>query len=383
MKRYLTEVIARDMRKKLILISGPRQVGKTTLAKNLSDQTEYLNWDSVEHRAIILKKDWNRASEVVVLDELHKMRKFKLWLKGIFDTEGNKPHLVVTGSARMDTARKMGDSLAGRFFPFRLHPFDLWELQSVPGHSGRLEMSYERLLNQSGFPEPYLEKASSFYPRWARTHLDQILRQDLLDLGSLRDISSMETLISLLQTRVGSAVSMASLARDLQRDPKTVKAWLDVLESLFVIFKVPPYHRNVARAILKEPKYYFYDCARVIGDEGARYENFIALALRKQLDYQGDVQGRFGSLHFLRNKDGQEVDFMIHWEKASSPWLVEAKLSDSNPAEGLRHFGKFFEKPRQVQLVKNLKAERLTADGIRVVPALPWLANVDKEMVAI
>src|SRR5262249_11241858 len=160
--------------------------------------------------------------------------------------------------------------------------------------------AYERLLAVGGFPEPFFEGTAAFYQRWRKTHLDIILRQDLLDLEKPREISAIETLIALLQRRVGSTVSYASLARDLERDPKTIQRWLISLENLFVIFRVTPYHRNIARSLLKEPKFYFYDLGRVVGDEGQKLENLVALSLKKELDFLADTQGTEGMLQFLR-----------------------------------------------------------------------------------
>lgn len=375
MDRYLTSAIKKDLEKKIVLLSGPRQVGKTTLSKNLFSNADYLNWDNIEDRALILKKSWDRSRDLLILDELHKMIKFKAWLKGIYDKEGIRPRLLVTGSARLDIAKKMGDSLAGRFFPFRLHPLDLWELKN---DSTNLMNTYRQLCTCSGFPEPYLTGDSGFYGRWSKTHLDLILRQDLLDLESIRNVSSLETLISLLQGRVGSTVSSRSLAQDLQRDPKTVQNWLTILENFYLLFRVPPYHKNVARALLKEPKFYFFDLARVRGGEGPVLENLVALALKKQLDYLADVHGVFGELYFVQTRDGDEIDFYIHWEKSEKykPLLIEVKTSDGNLSQAFGKFSRFFPSARKIQLVLNLDREKTFPTGEEVLSLLEWLTKM-------
>ena len=143
----------------------------------------------------------------------------------------------------------MGDSLAGRYFQFRLHPLDLKEaVQYIGGNSNQL---FDQLWNCSGFPEPFLKASETYYKRWRKSHLDIILRQDLIDLYTGRDIQSIETLVLLLKERIGSSVSYANLARDLERDPNTIKRWLQLLENLYVIFRVTPYHKNIARSLLK------------------------------------------------------------------------------------------------------------------------------------
>lgn len=356
-----------------MLLSGPRQVGKTTLSKSIYASYDYLNWDAHEDRSLFDEKTWDRKKDLVIFDEIHKKPKFKSWLKGTFDKEGVRPRILVTGSARLDIAKKMGDSLAGRFYGYRLHPLDLWELgQNFPKVS--LEKNYNKLLECSGFPEPFFAK-ENIHKKWSTTHLDLILRQDLLDLESIRSISKIETLIVLLRARVGSTVSYASLARDLEVDGKTVKKWLDILENLFVLFKVPPFHKNIARAILKEPKYYFYDVAQVRGEEGQKFENLVALSLKKQIDLAHDRFGLKSNLYFLRTKDGAEIDFYVDSEDTKGH-LIEVKLSDDARSP---HFNRFIPQLKpltSVQLVKNLSREKTYPDGVEIRAALPWLKEM-------
>ena len=281
MERLIQTNICRDLPLKIILLTGPRQCGKTTLAKNLGKTYDYLNYDSGEDRLALAKKAWDRQKQLVIFDELHKMKQWKRWLKGIYDTEGLSPNILVTGSAKLNTYKKVGDSLAGRYFHFRLHPLDMKEASKY--WRADLEEIFNRLYHCSGFPEPFLHDDLNYYKRWRRSHLDIILRQDLLDLHSIRDIQAIETLVLLLKNRVGSPVSYANLARDLERDPNTIKRWLILLENLYVIFRVTPFHQKVARSLLKEPKFYFYDIAQVEGDKGARLENLVACALLKEL----------------------------------------------------------------------------------------------------
>ena len=122
MKRYLTEYIQEDLDQKIILVTGPRQAGKTTLSKMLENDFDYFNYDNIDDRLSLQEKSWDRSKPLIIFDELHKLKNWKSWLKGICDTEGILPSIVITGSAKLDTYRKVGDSLAGRFFRFRMHP---------------------------------------------------------------------------------------------------------------------------------------------------------------------------------------------------------------------------------------------------------------------
>ena len=266
MERYLNTALSEELGNKILLLTGPRQCGKTTLSKMLHADYQYINYDLAEHRLLLREKSWDRQRSVIIFDEFHKMTGWKAWLKGIYDVEGLPPALLVTGSARLAAFRKTGDSLAGRHFQFRLHPLDLKEALAFTD-LGRDEI-FDRLMTVGGFPEPFLNGAQRYYNRWKRSHVDLILKEELLTLSAVRDIQSIETLIELLRSRVGSPVSANSLARDLQKSPNTIQHWLKLLEDLYVIFKVAPYHKNIARALLKEPKYYFYDNGMVQGDEG-------------------------------------------------------------------------------------------------------------------
>ena len=202
MKRYLTKYIQEDLAKKIVLLTGPRQTGKTTLSKMLKSDYDYFNFDNLEDRLSLQKKSWDRSKDLVIFDELHKLKNWKSWLKGVYDTEGIPPSLLVTGSAKLDTYKKVGDSLAGRFFQFRMHPLDLKEIKTFVNPEN-LETELEKLLEIGGFPEPFLNGTNRFYNRWKKSHLDIILKQDLIDLENVQQIIQIETLIQLLKNRVG------------------------------------------------------------------------------------------------------------------------------------------------------------------------------------
>lgn len=378
MERYLQPYIKQDLTNKIVLLTGPRQCGKTTLAKQLDHSFDYFNYDSAESRLALKKQNWDRQKPLLIFDELHKMNGWKRWLKGIYDTEGIPPEILVTGSARLDMRRKLGDSLAGRYFQFRLHPLDLKEAVKYYAHDHDKEKLFNQLWQCSGFPEPFLKDNVTYYKRWRRTHVDIILRQDLIDLYTGRDIQAIETLILLLKNRIGSTVSYANLARDLERDPNTIKRWLRLLENLYIIFRVTPYHKNIVRSLLKEPKYYFYDHTYAEENDGARLENLVACALLKELQFIEDTKGVNASLHYLRTKDGKEIDFLICIERKAT-LMLEIKWSDETPASGFQHFSKWLPYVKKIQLVKELMREKTYPDGLEVRCLIPWLADLSLE----
>jgi len=372
MNRGIEDNIRKDLAQKLVLLSGPRQVGKTTLSKALyPGSSEYFNMDNVEHRLLIQKQAWRRDCDLVIFDELHKVRKWKNWIKGIYDTEGVRPRLLVTGSARLDIYRKGGDSLAGRFHSYRLHPFSVAEVKEEYAADAALE----HIMSFGGFPEPFLKGSGEDAKRWRRSHVDRILREDLLDVASVRNLRSMETLVELLRNSVGSTVSYESLSRDLQVSPHTVKQWIGILESLYILFVVTPYHRNIGRSLIKQPKIYFYDTGFVKEDDGARFENAVACALLKRLHFLEDTVGEKCALHYVRDKEKREVDFLTVRD-GKPEQLIETKLVDADIAS-LKHFsGYFTNKTKTILLVKNLKRE-LFLDGVYVKKAGSWLQGLE------
>jgi len=372
MDRYLTAALLEELNNKILLLTGPRQCGKTTLSKMLDPNYQYINYDLAEHRLLLKDKSWDREKSLVIFDELHKMDSWKAWLKGIYDVEGIPPSLLVTGSAKLTAFRKVGDSLAGRHFQYRLHPIDLKE--AVAGTKLDVNEIFNRLMAVGGFPEPFLKGTPRYYNRWKRSHIDLILKEDLLTLSAVRDLQSIETLIEMLRSRVGSPVSSNSLARDLQKSPNTIQHWLQLLEDLYVIFRVTPYHKNIARALLKEPKFYFYDNGMVQGDDGVKLENLVACALLKEAHRAQDVEGETVDLHYIRNKDGQEIDFLVTHDK--KPYqLIEVKWRDSALSP---HFKKFLAEDslKRVQVVGELAQSKSFQSGERIEPAKIFLANL-------
>jgi len=371
MKRYQKDVIIKDLAKKMVLLVGPRQAGKTWLAKDIAKDfpnSIYLNYDQPLDQKIIREQSWFASADLLILDELHKMADWKNYLKGVYDTKPESMRLLITGSARLDVYDQLGDSLAGRYFRHRLLPFSLAELNQVSE-----PVDIDRLLLRSGFPEPYLAEDLIEADRWRLQYINSLLSTDVFEVDKIHNIKAMKLVFNLLRSRVGSPVSYQSLAEDVAVSPTTIKKYIQILEALFVVFVVTPYSKNIARSLLKEPKIYFFDTGLVQGDEGIKLENLVAGSLLKHVYAKVDNKAEEYALHYLRTKEGQEVDFaLVCQDKVER--IVEVKLSDHTPSKTLVYFHERYNYPA-IQLVKSLRNEH-QQQGVSLLKTEKFLSEL-------
>lgn len=373
--RSLAERIRADLPHKLVILTGPRQAGKTTLARQLMadfPRAQYLNWDVPADREIIAAGAWSPRAGLLVFDEIHKMRDWKAFLKGAWDGRGTGQAILVTGSARMETFRQGGESLAGRYFAWRLHPFSVRECVAVLGMEPGVAL--DRLLERGGFPEPLLAGDATAAERWRSQYATDLIREDVLEFSRVHEIRNLQLFVNLLRERVGSPVKISSLAQMLQIAPNTATRYLEILEALYVVFRVTPWHRDVARSILKESKVYFFDTGLVRGDAGARLENAVAAMLLKHAHYRQDAEGKAVTLHTIRDKEQHEIDFVLAQENAITD-LIEVKHADPAISPYFHRMAEHFPEASAVQIVAELRQE--TQRGrIEVVSAAEWLAEL-------
>ncbi len=332
--RNLAKNIQQDLKEKMVFLGGPRQVGKTTLAQSLikdyrDGHPAYLNWDDAISRKKIRNREWPSGEKIIIFDEIHKYTKWKNLVKGHYDILKNTHSFIITGSSRLNVFKRGGDSLMGRYYSYRLHPFSLVEL-------GFTKKNLNRLMQFGGFPEPFSKASPVFLKRWHRNRQEQIIREDLRNLERVRDIHSLEILAEMLPERVGSLLSIKSLSRDLSVDFKTAKHWIEIFESLYYCYRIQPYGSSKVRAIKKEQKLYLFDWTQ-IEDKGIRFENMVASHLLKFCHFLEDTGGEKMELRFLRDTDKREVDFVVLKNKRPM-FAVECK-SGHGPLSGhIRYF---------------------------------------------
>jgi predicted AAA+ superfamily ATPase len=381
--RYLESPIRQDLAEKMVFISGPRQVGKTILAKTFlkNENDRYFDWDRRDDRKRILSAKWPTDRCTIVLDELHKYRHWKRWIKGEYDSHGEKIRFLITGSARLDIYRKGGDSLQGRYHAYRLHGLSMGELQNVtthlkPGNQIEFPETFDKnliseLFRFGSFPEPFLKQDNRSLRRWQKERMDRFFREDVRDLENIRDLSSMELLADMLSERVGNPLSLQSMREDLEVSHRAVSNWMDVLERLYFCFRISPFTHKAVRSLKKASKAYLWDYS-IIEEEGPRFENLVAEHLLKMKHALEDREGYRIGLHYLRDASKREVDFLItHGEK---PWFaVECKTKSRNVNPALNYFGERLGIPYLYQLT--LEQGEDTLDGrVRVMPAARFLS---------
>ena len=401
MQRIYTGIIREHFKKyqQMVFLVGPRQAGKTTasvMVREFMKNFYYLNWDNLDHRKIILEGVESVAGfagldklhteiPAVVFDEVHKYGKWKTFLKGFFDTYKGKVNIIVTGSSRLDVYKKGGDSLMGRYFLYRLHQLSVRELLKTnfsekeiqeplkPGE-GLMEM----LLNNGGFPEPFIKNDRKFLNRWRTLRRHQLVREDIRDLSRIQELGQIELLVEILKHHSGQLTNYSALANKINVSSMTISRWIKTLHGFFYLFTVQPWSVNIPRALIKEPKTYLWDWADV-EDEGRRWENFVASHLLKSVHYWTDCGFGNFALWFVRDKEKREVDFLVTRDKM--PWfLVEAKLSQrAGLSKNLAYFQEKTGAEHAFQVIRDM--EYVPADCFKhkkpvIVPGKTFLSQL-------
>ena len=376
MQRYLIDFIKKDLAKKMVILAGPRQVGKTTLSLQLlqsknEQHPAYLNWDDVSTRHRLLEGKLPSDQPLIVLDEIHKYKNWRNLVKGLYDTQKSERRFLVTGSARLDYYRKGGDSLLGRYYFYRLHPLSLYEISPTP-----TLQDVEALLTYGGFPEMFLQCDLNEWKRWQKERITRVIRDDLLSLEQVRDVTQLELLAGLLTTKVGSSLSIRSIANDLSTSHEAITRWISILENLYYCFRLSPFGGPKIKALKKEQKLFLWDWSSV-PSPGARLENMVASNLLKYCHYHEDVSGDVMELRYLRDKEGREIDFVV-LKNGLPEFAVECKSQDTDMSKSIPYFAERTEIPKFYQVHLAEDDYEMQAHRLRVLPLLVFVRQVLK-----
>lgn len=386
----------------MLFVAGPRQCGKTTLAKMIATnrgEAVYFNWDIETDRKKLRTNPYfyeqldrtSGSAPLIIFDEIHKYSKWKNYLKGAYDRDNGRYKFLVTGSGRLDAFRKGGDSLAGRYFLIHVWPFTLAELAdrrvdmkafiadplalNLSGEA-RLQHIWRRLESLSGFPTPYLSESGDIYRAWSATYRNQLVREDVRNLSGIIKIDQLEEMLDLLPSRVASPLSLKNVSEVIGVSFDSIKSWIEVLERFYLVFRLAPFSAKVSRSLKKEQKLYFYDYAQ-IEDPAARFENMVAVELQRAVTNWSDQGlGKF-ELKYVRTREKEECDFLIT-ERRKPVLLIECKLSETNVEKSLFRFQNALKVPA-IQLVNVPGISRRLRNGasdILVASAWDWLCRL-------
>ena len=375
MDRYPTRHVVDDLQRKMVFVGGPRQVGKTVLALSILQGDEnhpaYLNWDYFEDKKDILQGKLPSNQDLIVLDEIHKYKEWRNLVKGLYDKRKSTTSFLITGSAKLDYYRKGGDSLQGRYHYYRLHPLSLYEVNTSP-----TKKDLDSLLKFGGFPEPFLSQSETQWKRWQRERLARVVKEDLVSLEQVKEISQLEVLSILLQDKVGSMLSINSLREDLSASHEAVDRWVKIFENLYYCFLLTPYGAKKINALKKDRKLFMWDWS-LCKTPGARFENLVASNLLKYCHFIEDTEGDDMTLCYLRDKSKREVDFVVL--KNSRPlFAVESKTGDNDVSRHIPYFAARTEIPAFFQVHQGIRDYEVRNSRTRVLPFTTFAAEVLK-----
>lgn len=367
--------------KQMAFVCGPRQVGKTTIAKALmkvDKQALYRNWDIPEDRLRIVSHTFASLLEgltispathpFLVMDEIHKYSDWKNYVKGLYDLYQDNMNILVTGSARLNIYKKGGDSLMGRYFLYRVHPISANEtadrtlnLFNVPKIIDQDKIKH--LLDFGGFPEPFTKGDNRFLNRWHHLRHQQLIYEDIRSLEAIQNLAQLDLLATIITNQVGQLVNYTNLASKVRVSVPTIQRWLSVLDQVYYCYLITPWTNNIARSLLKEPKVYLWDWS-LVPDIGQRHENFVANHLLKSVHFWSDIGLGVFEMNFIRTKDQEEVDFLI--VRDGKPWMLVEVKSSSNTSlsKSLQNYKKILKCPLAFQVVFDMPANDKANDWL-------------------
>ncbi len=361
---------------KVVAIVGPRQSGKTTLARSVFKKKPYVTLeepDTLQFATEDPRAFLEQFPKGAILDEIQRCPELFSYLQRIVDDRKATGQFILTGSQHFGLMQSITQTLAGRVGFLRLLPFSVGELKLAK----LLPLTIEEAVFKGGYPPLYDQPVIP--ERWLDSYLATYVERDVRQLINIRDLSSFRRFTRLCAGNVGQLVNMSRIGADAGVDQKTVSAWISLLEASFVAFRLQPSHTNFRKRLVKTPKFYFFDtavAARLLGIEspnqlvthplrGALFENWVVVELLKG---RGN-RGKQDNLSFWRSQIGQEVDIVAHRGQHLLPIEVKSgKTVASDWISSLNQFVEMSGKISELPTVVYGGDRRQRRSGIRVIP---------------
>ena len=345
------EILSLAAQYKAVAIVGPRQSGKTTLARLLFSHKEYVNFENPDIRLFALEDPRGFLSNYpngAIFDEAQRVPEIFSYLQQILDESATNGLFIITGSNNFLLQETISQSLAGRVGYLNLLPLTLHEI-------GTKKMDINSLLFKGCYPSLYNEKieANKWYSNYIRTYIERDVRL----IKNISNLITFERFLRLCAGRVGQLLNMNSLSVEVGVDTKTISAWIGILESSFIAFRLQPYHKNFNKRIVKMPKLYFYDtglAAALLGIESSNQLNFNSYkgALFENLMVVDFIKSRFNkaksnNVYFWRDSVGNELDIIIENGNELIPIEIKSGQTITNEYfKGLNYWQKLTKSER-------------------------------------
>ena len=357
----------------VVALLGPRQSGKTTLAQQAFPDKQYISMEDLDHRTFALEdpRGLLETYSGAIIDEVQRVPELLSYIQSKVDRERKKGQFILTGSNQFLLEEKLAQSLAGRVSLLRLLPLSMQELKDC-NKLGTLN----QLIFKGLYPQLHREKIRE--KRWFDNYIDTYINKDIRLIKNIENLGQFSTFIKMLAARVGQLLNLQSLSNDCGISQNTVKSWISLLESSFIIKRLPPYHNNFNKRLTKSPKIFFYDTGllchllsiRTLDEisthalKGAIFENFIFIEMEKYFFNKGEKP----NIYFWRDHHGREIDFLMDDKELKMVEVKSAQTITQDFFKNIKNLKKTMGTPTPSYLIYT-GVERQIRNETRV---LPW-----------
>ncbi|MBC6415102.1 MAG: ATP-binding protein [Bdellovibrionales bacterium] len=346
-------------------VLGPRQSGKTTLAKKTFPRKKYISLEDLDNREFASTDPrgfLNTYSQGAIIDEAQRCPELLSYIQTLVDHKKQKGQFILTGSNQFLLEEKITQSLAGRVALLRLLPLSLQELKQA-----KKTIPVDDMIFRGFYPQLYSEDINT--KRFFNNYIESYVNKDVRLIKNISNLSLFTTFLKLCANRTGQLLNLQSLANDCGITQNTVKSWISILENSFILKRIYPYYKNFNKSLVKTPKVYFYDTGLLcrllslqkIQDlvfhplKGFLFENFIFTEIEKYFFNQGEK----APLYFWRDRKGYEIDFLIEERKLKAIEVKAGQTFSQNFLKNINYFSKNVFSPIKSYLIYSGKEKQI------------------------